>query len=37
VLREVIRTHLKTYRNIETMHDEDVDRGGSGITLINLK
>jgi DNA mismatch repair protein MutS2 len=37
VLREVIRTHLKTYRNIETMQDEHVDRGGSGITLINLK
>ena len=37
VLREVIRTHLKTYSNIETMQDEHVDRGGSGITLINLK
>jgi hypothetical protein len=33
----VIRTHLKTYGNIETMQDEHVDRGGSGITLINLK
>ena len=37
VLREVIRTHLKTYRNIETMHDEHLDRGGSGITLVTLK
>jgi DNA mismatch repair protein MutS2 len=37
VLRDVIRTHLKTYSNIKTMHDEHVERGGSGITLINLK
>ena len=36
VLREVIRTHLKTYPNIETMHDEHLDRGGSGVTLITL-
>lgn len=37
VLRGVIRTHLKTYLNIEKMHDEHLDRGGSGITLVTLK
>ena len=37
VLREIIRTHLKTYRNIESINDEHLDRGGTGITLITLK
>ena len=37
VLRGIIRTHLKTYRNIESINDEHVERGGTGITLITLK
>ena len=36
VLREIIRTHLKSYRNIESINDEHVNRGGTGITLVTL-
>ncbi len=37
ILREVIRTHLKGYHNIERAVDEHVEMGGSGITLVTFR
>jgi DNA mismatch repair protein MutS2 len=37
ILREVIRTHLGQADFIASVHDEDVERGGAGISIILLK
>ena len=37
ILRDVIRTHLSEIEFISGIHDEDVDRGGAGISIIQLK
>ncbi len=37
VLRNVVRTHLKSYPQVFSMQDEHEERGGSGITVIALK
>lgn len=37
VLRKVVRDHLKKYKEIASMADEHVERGGDGITVIVLK
>jgi DNA mismatch repair protein MutS2 len=37
VLRKVIRDHLKSYKQIASMADEHVERGGDGITVVVLK
>jgi DNA mismatch repair protein MutS2 len=36
VLREVVRSHLKGYKQVRSMRDEHPDRGGSGITWVEL-
>jgi DNA mismatch repair protein MutS2 len=37
VLRKVIREHLKSYKQIASMANEHVERGGDGITIVVLK
>jgi DNA mismatch repair protein MutS2 len=37
VLRKVIRDHLKRYKEVASVADEHVERGGDGITVIVLK
>lgn len=36
VLRKIVRDHLKRYREVESVNDEHIDRGGDGITLVVL-
>lgn len=37
VLRKVIRERLKKYKEVASMQDEHVERGGDGITVVVLK
>ncbi|HEX5172249.1 MAG TPA: Smr/MutS family protein [Cyclobacteriaceae bacterium] len=37
VLRKVVREHLKKHREVASLSDEHVDRGGDGITVVVLK
>ncbi|HZI25302.1 MAG TPA: endonuclease MutS2 [Chryseolinea sp.] len=37
VLRKVVRDHLKRYKEVATVSDEHVERGGDGITIVVLK
>ena len=37
VLRRIVRDQLKQYPSIEDFHDEHVERGGAGITVVILK
>ena len=37
ILRKLIRTHLKTYKQVDRMEDEHLDRGGDGITYVYMK
>ena len=37
ILRKLIRTHLKLYKQVDRMEDEHLDRGGDGITYVYMK
>jgi DNA mismatch repair protein MutS2 len=37
ILRDLIRNHLKGYKNIESAVDEHVEFGGSGITIVTFR
>ncbi|MCU0355250.1 MAG: Smr/MutS family protein, partial [Cytophagales bacterium] len=37
ILRNLVRSHLKRYREIASMTDEHADRGGAGVTVIKMK
>jgi DNA mismatch repair protein MutS2 len=37
ILRNLIRNHLKQYKSIKKMYDEHADRGGQGVTIIDMK
>jgi DNA mismatch repair protein MutS2 len=37
VLRKVVREHLRRYREVASVSDEHVERGGDGITVVVLK
>lgn len=37
ILRKMIRQHLKYYHAIAAAHDEHVERGGAGVTVVTLK
>jgi DNA mismatch repair protein MutS2 len=37
VLRKVIREHLRNYKQIASIADEHIERGGDGITIVVLK
>ena len=36
VLKQVIRDYLKTQHRVKDFHDGDIDKGGAGITIVNL-
>ena len=37
VLRKVVREHLRRYREVASVSDEHIERGGDGITVVVLK
>ena len=37
ILRTVIRQQLKTFKVVESVTDEHIERGGDGVTFITLK
>ena len=37
ILRNLIREHLRHYKQIASLTDEHADRGGAGVTLVKLK
>ena len=37
VLRKVVRDHLRKYKEVASVADEHVERGGDGITIVILK
>ncbi len=37
ILRQLIRNHLKTYKIVAAMKDEHADRGGPGVTIVELR
>jgi len=37
ILREVLRTELKTYKEVQSCYDEHADRGGAGITVVEMR
>jgi DNA mismatch repair protein MutS2 len=37
ILRTIIRDHLKHYKQVKSLKDEHADRGGAGVTLVQLK
>ncbi len=36
ILRNLTRTHLKTYKQVKGFEDEHADRGGHGVTIVKL-
>ncbi len=36
VLREVVRNYLKDYPEVRKVSDEHADRGGAGVTIVEL-
>lgn len=37
ILRQVLREQLRSFREVDSFHDEHADRGGAGITVIKFK
>lgn len=37
ILRKVVRDYLKTLKAVESFRDEHADRGGAGITVVEMK
>lgn len=37
ILRNLIRQHLRTYKQVAGMSDEHADRGGQGVTIVRMK
>jgi DNA mismatch repair protein MutS2 len=37
ILRNVVRLHLKSYKQVKTVRDEHADRGGQGVTIVEMK
>jgi DNA mismatch repair protein MutS2 len=37
VLRKVVREQLKKYKDVASVRDEHIERGGDGITIVVLK
>jgi len=37
ILRQLVRNHLKTFKQVGKMTDEHPDRGGAGVTLVQMK
>ncbi len=36
ILRNLVRTHLKNYKQVGRMEDEHADRGGHGVTIVKM-
>jgi DNA mismatch repair protein MutS2 len=37
ILRNLVRNHLRGYRQVASMTDEHADRGGAGVTIVKMK
>jgi DNA mismatch repair protein MutS2 len=37
ILRQLVRNHLRSYKQVASMADEHADRGGAGVTLVRMK
>ncbi len=37
ILRNLIREHLRNYKEVASLQDEHADRGGAGVTIVKLK
>ncbi|MBB6002935.1 endonuclease MutS2 [Arcicella rosea] len=37
ILRNLIRQHLRGYKQVATTQDEHADRGGAGVTLVSMR
>lgn len=37
ILRNLIRQHLRSYKQVSGMSDEHADRGGQGVTIVRMK
>ncbi len=37
ILRTLVRNHLRSYKQVGAMHDENADRGGAGVTIVTMK
>jgi DNA mismatch repair protein MutS2 len=37
ILRNLVRSHLRTYPHVGTMQDEHADRGGAGVTVVKMR
>jgi DNA mismatch repair protein MutS2 len=37
ILRTLVRNHLRTYKQVQSMEDEHADRGGPGVTVVRMK
>jgi DNA mismatch repair protein MutS2 len=37
ILRNLVRTHLRTYPHVASMQDEHADRGGAGVTVVKMR
>ena len=37
ILRNLIRNHLKGYKQVASLTDEHPDRGGAGVTIVKIK
>ncbi len=37
ILRTLIRNHIKQYKQVGKMYDEHPDRGGAGVTIVDMK
>jgi DNA mismatch repair protein MutS2 len=37
ILRQLVRNYLKTFKQVGKMTDEHPDRGGAGVTIVQMK
>ena len=37
ILRNLVRTHLRRYKQVGRMADEQMERGGAGVTVVTMK
>lgn len=37
ILRQLVRNHLKSFKHVGKMQDEHADRGGAGVTLVEMR
>ncbi len=37
ILRQLVRNHLRSYKEVGAMADEHIERGGAGVTVVKMK